>query len=107
MERGIPHSEFLTWDLEDRDKVLAHLLEEGERCNQCGTKGAEWAADRYAYVPETHMCLGCYLVDAAHDQIRDPQGKTMPGTSVRLALNTPEKRAEQAELARRMREGQM
>jgi hypothetical protein len=49
--------------------------------------------------------MGCYLQDAASDALRDPSGKTMAGTTVRLVLNTPEKRAEQAERARRIREG--
>lgn len=80
-------------------------MEEGERCGQCGTKDSEWAKDRFAYVPESHLCLGCYYIDAAQDAQRDSNGKTMPGTTVRLILNTPEKQAEQAEHARRMREG--
>ena len=51
------------------------------------------------------MCMGCYLQDAASEMLRGPGGQTMPGTTVRLIPNTPERRAEQAEHARRMREG--
>jgi hypothetical protein len=105
VDHAIPHSEFLSWDEEDRDKVLAYLIEEGDRCQTCGTKDSEWAKDRYAYVPETHLCMGCYLQAAATDALRDSNGKTMDGTTVRLVLNTPEKQAEQAERARRIREG--
>lgn len=104
MDHGIPHSEFLSWDPDDRAKVVAHLVEEGDRCSSCGTKDSEWAEDRFAYVPEAHMCLGCYMMDAAQDDLRGANGETMAGTTVKLVLNTPEKAAEQAERARRMRE---
>lgn len=105
MDHSLPHSEFLDWSDDDRAKVIAHLIEEGDRCQMCGTKASEWDADRFAYVPETHMCLGCYIQDAAQEGIRDPSGKSMAGTTVKLVLNTPEKQAEQAEKARRVREG--
>lgn len=82
-------------------------MEEGERCSQCGTKDSEWAEDRFAYVAEPHFCMGCYIQDAAQDTTRGADGKTMAGTTVKLTLNTQEKRAEQAEFARRMREGQV
>lgn len=78
-------------------------MEESDRCQNCGTKDSEWAEDRFAYVTENHMCLGCYYVDAAQENLRSPDGRTMPGTTVKLVLNTPEKRAEDAERARLMR----
>ena len=36
---GIPHSEFLEWDPDDRQKALAYLYEDSERCGMCGTLG--------------------------------------------------------------------
>ena len=64
-DHGLPHSALLAWDPEDRAKLVAHLLEAGERCQMCGTADWEWAADRYAYTPVAKMCTGCHLKDAA------------------------------------------
>lgn len=105
MDHSIPHSQFLEWDPEDRDKVIAYLMEEADRCSQCGTKASEWAEDRFAYVAEGHWCQGCYNIDAENEVLRGgPNGRTMPGTTVKLVLNTAQKRAELAEMARRWRE---
>lgn len=79
------------------------MMEEGDRCNQCGTKASEWADDRFAYVPESYMCLGCYYLDAANENNKNPEGKTMPGTQVKLVANTPQKQAEIAAHAEQMR----
>jgi hypothetical protein len=103
-DHAIPHSRFLEeWSGEDRDKLVAYLVNEGDRCSQCGTKESEWEQNRFAYVAETHLCMGCYITDAENENNRDSEGKSMPGTTVKLVLNTPEKQAEMLEFAARMR----
>ena len=32
----VPHSQFLGWDRDDRDKAIAHHLQERSRCTGCG-----------------------------------------------------------------------
>lgn len=70
---------FLKWDPADRAKVLALLLEDGDRCGLCGTGGWEWEEDRRAYTPVEHQCIGCYL----KAQLEHDAGDS-PGTTVRL-----------------------
>jgi hypothetical protein len=76
-EHGIPHSEFLGWDPEDRAKALAFVFEKSMRCELCGTAEWEWDADRRAYEPVEKICMGCYLKHMAEEG-----GGLMPGTSI-------------------------
>lgn len=73
-ERGIPHSVFLTWPDIDRTKVLAITLEDGDRCQMCGTSSWEWEADQFAYVAAVHVCPGCKLREAAREDAADMTG---------------------------------
>jgi len=75
-EHGLPHSEFLSWEPEDRAKALAFVFEKATRCELCGTADWEWEADRKAYEPVEKFCMGCYLKHMA-----DEGGGQMPGTS--------------------------
>ena len=76
-ENGIPHSEFLEWEPEDRAKSIAFMLEKSTRCDMCGTAEWEWDADRRAYEPVEKFCMGCYLRHMAEEG-----SGSMPGTTV-------------------------
>lgn len=56
---GIPHSEFLSWRDDDQDKALAYAAFDRSICGGCGTRPAEWEADRHAYSAAVHSCPGC------------------------------------------------
>ena len=80
-----------TFDREDRARVIAHLLEEGQRCGLCGTSPWEWEENPEAYEAVPMVCPGCRL----KDQSRDQQDGKQPGISIRLLPRA---------LAQRMRE---
>ena len=84
-EKGIPHSEFLEWEPEDRAKTLAFALEQSARCTMCGTASWEWEEDRFAYTAVEEFCHGCYQKSV----FSDTQTKSLPGTNVRLTPTTP------------------
>lgn len=86
-ERGIPHSEFLSWPEDDRAKLVAFLMESGEKCQMCGTAPWEWDEDPYAYEAMGHRCQGCYVKDLARED-----GNPGPGTTITLI---PRRRAEE------------
>lgn len=71
---GLPHSEFLAWSADDQDKALAFLSDRSERCQDCGTKPAEWdpaqGGSRTAYVAEPIRCLGCETRAQAHRDLQ-------------------------------------
>jgi hypothetical protein len=67
-EKGIPHSEFLArWSNEDRAKLIAHMLDESEKCSLCGTSTWEWVDNPDAYVAMWHDCMGCRHKHAFED----------------------------------------
>lgn len=78
VEKGIPWEEYLArWSLRSRAIVIAVQMEKAERCTMCGTRAWEWAEDPEAYVPETHVCPGCAVQDAAsaeQDNATKPKG---------------------------------
>lgn len=78
-DKGMPHSEFLSWDPEDRAKQHAYLLEESSRCVLCGTQPWEWAENKHAYVTVEKFCQGCYNKNAASQD-----SDSLPGTTVDL-----------------------
>ena len=94
----MPHSEFLSWDPEDRAKTVAALLEQAERCQMCGTAAWEWSEDRFAYTPIDHFCQGCYQKNIYQDTI----SHALPGTTVKLVPTTPMLKAKMAVNAKRM-----
>ena len=98
----MPHSEFLAWDVDDRAKAIAFMLNEQEKCALCGTADWEWEEDRFAYEPVLHQCWGCYYKSVYYDSL----GKPAPGTTVELQKVTPMMQAqrevrEQKELDKR------
>lgn len=90
-QAGIPHSEFLEWEPEDRSKALAFLIEENSKCGMCGTAEWEWSekegGSKRAYEPIEKFCMGCYL-----KQIAD-EGSKLPGTTVSLIPTTSQEYA--------------
>lgn len=98
-EKGIPHSEFLTWEPEDRAKTMAYMYESAERCSLCGTAGWEWEQNRFAYEPDEKFCQGCYLKGSYAESL----GKTLAGTTVELHPVTPQRRAKQQILLQKRR----
>jgi hypothetical protein len=89
-DHAIPHSEFLEWDVEDKAKVMAYILEKAARCTQCGTAPWEWEENKFAYTPVEELCMGCYKKSV----FQDTEGsKGLPGTNVRLVPTTREFKA--------------
>lgn len=85
-DKGIPHSKFLSWEPEDRAKVLALLMEQNERCTMCGTAEWEWEENRFAYTPIDTFCRGCYLKSVYGET--ESEQKALPGTNVKLVPTT-------------------
>lgn len=98
-ERGIPHSQFLQWEPEDKAKVLAFAMEEATRCSMCGTAPWEWEENKFAYTPVDELCKGCYQKSVFSDTMSKP----LPGTNVKLVPTTPTLRAQMAVAAERHR----
>jgi hypothetical protein len=106
-ERGMPHSEWLDWDHEDRAKQLAFLAEANARCDMCGTAEWEWKENPHAYEPVDEFCRGCYMKSVFQDQ----ESGGLPGTNVKLVPFSPLRQAErvvrakkQAQMLKRDRE---
>lgn len=69
----IPHSVFLEWDKDDRDKATWHYLRERSRCRGCGTLPEEWdenrGGSRHAYAVAEHQCRGCQLLESHREGV--------------------------------------
>lgn len=87
-DHGLPHSDLLAWDPEDRAKLIAHLVASAERCQMCGTSGWEWEDDPYAYEPAAHLCLGCRRKEEAAEEA----GKVMGQRVVLVPRRVAERR---------------
>lgn len=61
--------------------MLAFLAEKAERCVMCGTAGWEWDAkqggNRFAYEAVQHTCPGCYVKEAAAEDLPRNAGVTV------------------------------
>lgn len=84
----LPHSEFLRWSSDDRDKAIWQYIRERQACQACGTRRDEWdetrGGHRYAYAAEKTRCRGCELIEAARATVTDEDGK---GVHVSLVPN--------------------
>lgn len=69
--RGIPHSTFLDWLELDQDKAIEWQRLQLEKCSSCGTRSAEWARDRFAFVAHTSRCPGCEVIEMEQANIPD------------------------------------
>lgn len=81
---GIPHSEFLSWDVVDQDKALAWQREQAKVCRGCGTRKEEWDRDKFAYVGEIECCPGCELLEQEKEHMKDQEERGARGLSARL-----------------------
>lgn len=90
---GIPHSEFLSWSEDDQDKALAFQRAQLEICSTCGTREAEWEADRFAYVGEAVRCPGCEVLEMERDNVPE----NAKGVHLRLKKNLPDDLMEEEE----------
>lgn len=84
--RGIPHSEFLSWPIDDQVKALGWQAEQNAACSQCGTRDWEWEQDRRAYRAEAYVCMGCLALGSAQKE-HEKTAKTTPGLHIRLVKN--------------------
>lgn len=94
-EHGLPHSQFLEWEPEDRAKALAFILEKGERCVMCGTAEWEWKENRFAYEAVGRHCPGCYTTDVANEG-----SERLPGVRIELRPTNTRESAARREKAR-------
>lgn len=90
----VPHSVFLDWDRDDRDKAVMHQIRKSERCSGCGTHPDEWdptlGGSVDAYVTKLVHCKGCQTKESgeeAFEKSKKDGAKARRGTSVRLARN--------------------
>lgn len=86
---GLPHSTFLSWDRDDRDKAIVWALRKAQTCAHCGTRPDEWdpaqGGHDEAYLTELHQCWGC---DAkAKAEKRNEAKLKKPGAHVVLVRN--------------------
>lgn len=72
---GIPHSKFLQWDSDDRDKAIAWQLRRMSTCPRCRTRDDEWEHDHHAYVAEKVRCRGCEVREAAEASLTQEDGR--------------------------------
>lgn len=98
--KGIPHSAFLAWPVDDQDKALAWLAEQSLYCPRCHTREDEWdpkqGGDRTAYVAEPHRCPGCEtLAQAQREMSRFAEDDDMLGVSLHLIPRPDEDEEEQ------------
>jgi hypothetical protein len=87
--QGLPHSRFLTWDKDDRDKAIVWAMLRAHACGQCGTRPDEWdpalGGHDEAYVAELHQCWGCHT--KAEAEKKAGQKTEKPGVHVVLVRN--------------------
>lgn len=94
VDHGLPHSELLSWDFEDRAKLIASLLETASRCQMCGTSEYEWDEDMDAYEAVSIMCRGCLIKEAASEDAPSIAGTRVtlvPKLTAEKMRDTPKK----------------
>lgn len=82
--RGIAHGEFLTWDEDDQAKAIAWMMEDRERCPECGTRAWEWEADEAAYTADFWLCRGCQQRETLATRFSDATEFESRGMKVHL-----------------------
>jgi hypothetical protein len=92
-EYRIRHSEFLSWDIDDRDKAIAFHIRKRMECGRCGTRPEEWdetrGGHRYAYIADHERCLGCERIEAGRAALTGDEGR-----GVRIVLKPNPNREE-------------
>lgn len=91
----IPHSQFLGWAEQDRDKAIWWHVRQLQTCQSCGTRSEEWdetrGGRRDAYGPQSQICRGCEVKQGYEASIHDEQGR---GERVVLIRNPEVNRAD-------------
>lgn len=76
----IRHSEFLSWDPDDRNKAILWYLREADTCPVCSTRPEEWDPERgghrQAYFGQIIDCEGCVVIQrtAAAPEMKHGRG---------------------------------
>jgi hypothetical protein len=82
----IPHSQFLAWDKDDRDKAIWEWVRTRQKCSSCGTRREEWLESeggrRDAYHAVMDRCPGCEQVEYLRESADSK--KDGKGTFIRL-----------------------
>ncbi|HEY9371538.1 hypothetical protein [Streptomyces sp.] len=81
--RGIAHSTFLAWDIDDQAKALGWMSEAGKRCKHCGTAAWEWEGNPEAYEAASRVCLGCLAI-GTEQKDKAEHAKAIPGLKTYL-----------------------
>ncbi len=91
---GIPRSEFLSWDRDDRDAALWWVIYRRESCQSCGTRPEEWDPDRggdpNAYEATATHCRGCEIRGRAEESLNQNKKQHRRGTTITLRRTRPE-----------------
>lgn len=78
-EYQVPHSEFLGWDKQDRDKAIWWHIRKRSACPSCGTRPEEWdetrGGHRHAYIARKDRCHGCAARQQVEASITDEDGR--------------------------------
>lgn len=86
-EYRVPHSVFLSWSKDDRDKAIWHHVRRKQTCKRCGTRPAEWdpeqGGDRRARKAMLHICPGCEQIDSFRSDL-DRRESLPKGATVTL-----------------------
>ena len=86
--RALPHSVFLGWDPDDRNKALWWIIHQRQRCPNCGTRPEVFdesrGGDLHAYVSEPHHCRGCEIMAQGQDWLDAHRKEVRRGTAMRL-----------------------
>lgn len=88
---GIPHSAFLSWDRDDRDKALWWHIHQLQACPGCGTRSEDWADDPHAYEAQPVHCRGCEVKAQGDEEFERHRKEFRRGTA--MALRRPPKGA--------------
>ncbi|BBG01554.1 MULTISPECIES: hypothetical protein [Pseudonocardia] len=91
----VPHSQFLSWDPDDRDKAVMHQVRKQERCPSCGTHPDDWdpevGGSVDAYTAKRVHCRGCQETEKANEALEKArqakENRPRRGTSIRLERN--------------------
>lgn len=87
----IPHSHFLGWDSDDRNKAIAWHVFQSEACSHCCTRAEDWdptrGGRRDAYLAEIRDCPGCAVTESATQTLRARQEQGQAGLRLVLRPN--------------------
>ena len=87
-EYRMPHSAFLEWNQDDRDKAIWYLRRQREACGDCGTRPSEWdesqGGHRNAYVARIEHCRGCEVRQSGQRALDSNQKHYPKGSRVAL-----------------------